>query len=289
MENKKCNVLCRFYHNLKNENKEIVNILKKVFLTLLNGYAHKSDTIEEIDFIFTSFEQNVLLVIRLVIIAVGLINKRCRLNNRCVGSIIDVVGLIKPDVGLVIDAIDSIIDVIGLIIPDVGSIIDAVDLIIAAKGLQITIFQWRKSIRIRRIEFLSDILQRVRLNTESSKIMTMIEYDKKWYDEKFHDGGELEQQVDRFLTNWSYACYLIEKKMIEQNEIGLFQYDLKRICTSEDVQKYLWNLYHFSRKINSKCPYESLIKYAETNLFINKDEFENIHSVKYSPYKNLNF
>ena len=76
----------------------------------------------------------------------------------------------------------------------------------------------------------------------------MFDYDEDWYSKKFHLSGDLERKVDKTLSYFSYICYLKDRGIITKKELCFFQYQLERILKNQQVQDYLYNLYHFSNK-----------------------------------------
>jgi hypothetical protein len=147
-------------------------------------------------------------------------------------------------------------------------------------------FQWQMSNKTKRIELINQIIEKLRFDQGMAQTMYRIDYGKLWYDEKFHTGTELEFAVDKLLSYFSYICYLKKTKNISGKEFSILQYEVNRVCNSNQVQSYLWNLYHFSKQLNSKCSFDYLISYGiENKLF--DDSFSNKHTKTY--IKRLNF
>ncbi|WP_204346680.1 hypothetical protein [Psychroserpens algicola] len=109
-------------------------------------------------------------------------------------------------------------------------------------------YQWRKSTKTRRAEFINQILEKLRFDKELPKSMYIIDYNQNWYDSSFHNGN-LEISIDRLFSYVDYICYLKKTRNISATEFKIFQYEINRICVSDSTKKYLWNLYHFSKKI----------------------------------------
>ena len=89
----------------------------------------------------------------------------------------------------------------------------------------------------------------------------MLEYNNNWYNEDFHS-GENEKEIDQFLAFINYICYLRNMKIIKENEFKLLRYEVNRVCCNYGVQSYLWNLFHFSIKMNAKCSFNEIIDYG---------------------------
>lgn len=43
-------------------------------------------------------------------------------------------------------------------------------------------FQWRKSLKIRRAEFINQIIEKLRFDENMAKIMYIVDYNQNWYD-----------------------------------------------------------------------------------------------------------
>ena len=147
--------------------------------------------------------------------------------------------------------------------------------------------QWQISNKIRRAEFIDQIIQKLRFDEEMVSAMYTIEYNYNWYNQDFHNSGELEYTIDKLLSYLSYICYLFHLRNISKKEILVLRYELNRTCSSPLVQHYLWNLYHFAKKTNSFCTFQYLIDYGIQNRLIDKVSFLDIHSKAHPKYLNF--
>ena len=84
-------------------------------------------------------------------------------------------------------------------------------------------YQWQKSIKIKRGEYLNELTEKIRTDPDISEVVYILDYNQKWYDDSFHESGELERKVDKTLSYFSYICYLFENKLITKNEFAFFQ------------------------------------------------------------------
>ena len=157
---------------------------------------------------------------------------------------------------------------------NLDGILNAVYIILVIIGGLFAGFQWQVSNKIKRAEFIDDIIEKLSFDKDLARTMYMIEYShylkKTWYDENFHTGSETEFDIDKLLSYISYICYLKKTNNIKNEEFKFLQYEIVRVCFSYDVQSYLWNLYHFYRFCNSKCSFEHLIEFSldpKNNLF----------------------
>jgi RNA processing factor Prp31 len=160
-----------------------------------------------------------------------------------------------------------------------------IGLVIATFGSAFGLVQWNHSNKIKKAEFLKQIIDQLRFNDNLSKTMYMIEYSDNWYSVKFHNSPE-EKEIDKFLAYINYVCYLRNNKIITENEFKFLRYEITRVCSNIQVQSYLWNLYHFSKRMNTICSFSELVKYGLEEKLI-PDYFTNEKSKKY--IQNLNF
>lgn len=147
--------------------------------------------------------------------------------------------------------------------------------------------QWIASNKIKRAEFINQIINKLRFDKDMVKTIYMVEYDYSWYNQDFHNrNNEIQFAVDKLLVFLSYICYLHSTGNIKKKEFKILQYELNRTCISPCVQSYLWNLYHFAKKNKTVCTFEELIEYGRKVKMIN-DDFINIKSQHYKKYLNF--
>lgn len=146
----------------------------------------------------------------------------------------------------------------ALSIENVLYIINLIFLVIGGVFIYI---QWRKSISIKRAEFINQILEKLRFDKILTDAMYKLEYEVSWYDSSFH-GSIHEKPIDTLLSYLNYICYLKETRIISQAEFNMIKYTINRVCSSESSQKYLWNLFQYSKSKNSQCSFQYLIDYG---------------------------
>jgi len=159
--------------------------------------------------------------------------------------------------------------------------------IVTVFSVIIALLQYMKANKVKRAELINQIIEKLRFNEELQETFLMIDYNNKWYNESFHNKeNDIEKKVDRLLAYFSYLCYLRNLKFLSKKEFTLFEYQLNRICISPQVQNYLWNLYHFSKKNNAKTSFNYLIDYGlKNNLFYS--DFNNKDTSHYTKYLNF--
>ena len=167
-------------------------------------------------------------------------------------------------------------------------IFSAISILLGVIGGVFAYKQWTHANRIRQSEFINQIIEKLRFDKCIADTMYMIEYDHNWYSKDFYDSGsEIEFNIDKLLSYLSYICYLYDLKNISKNGFKIFQYDIAFICSSQDVQTYLWNLYHYSKSQNTECAFQYLIDYGIKYKLIDEKGFYCKEPGKYP--RHLNF
>jgi len=143
---------------------------------------------------------------------------------------------------------------------------------VMAIGSIFALIQWNSSIKIRRTEFLDEIINKLWFDENMAKTMHMVDNNHTWYVEDFHKGYTSSgYQIDKLLSYFDFICYLHYIKNLKSNEFNVIRYEIDRACASPSVQAYLWNLYHFSNKIEAGCSFMYIIDYGIKEKIINKD------------------
>ena len=145
---------------------------------------------------------------------------------------------------------------------------EIIPLAFTAVGGIFVYFQWQKSLKTRRAEFIYQIIDRFLTDKDLLEATYRLEYDLEWYDESFHHENS-ENKIDKLLFFINYLCYLQSTGNISDKEFMTFKYQVHRICISS--RKYLWNLYHFSRKNKADCPFQLIINYGIKSGILSKD------------------
>ena len=131
--------------------------------------------------------------------------------------------------------------------------------------------QWKESKRIKRAEYIKELTDKIRTDDDIVKVLGLIEYNLFLYNKDFHGGDELEHQVDKTLSFFSYICYLKKKKILSPDEFRFFDYEVTRIFQNKDIVNYLYNLYHFSQKQNRPISFCYLVEHGLENGLLAKD------------------
>lgn len=139
------------------------------------------------------------------------------------------------------------------------------------------LYKWNINQKLKRAEYIKTLFDEIRSNSEI--VFYLFDYGSDWYNEKFH-GSKLEGSIDYTLSYFSYICYLKKKKVITKSEFNYFKYELERILTNKQFQNYIYNVYHFSNKINQPIPFVNLFQYAKDKGYFDHD-FWDKNSKKY--------
>lgn len=164
----------------------------------------------------------------------------------------------------------------------IENLVGIISLLFAAIGGGFALYQWRKSLQIKRAEFLDKLIDKIRFDPNISEALYYIDYNPLWYDRSFH-GSDKEQNIDRLFSYLDYICYLHSTNIIKDVDFKIFKYHIFRVLKTGD--KYLWNLYHYSSKNGTPCAFQNLIEFG-----INNDKLPEAFTYDKTLYtKHLNF
>lgn len=166
-------------------------------------------------------------------------------------------------------------------ISDIVAVLSLLSIII---GSVFALYKWNMSLKLRRSEYIKEVFDNIRTNPKI--VFYKFEYNENWYSRNFHNSGELEEKIDYTLSYFSYICYLKDNNIIGNSEFNYFKYELERILNNKDFKLYMYNLYHFSKKIKQPISFVDLFNYANRNKYFDK-EFWNKDSKYYPHYLNF--
>lgn len=165
---------------------------------------------------------------------------------------------------------------------DISLFIDSATLLCAVVASVFALLEFRRTNRLKAASHLKEVIVRLRSDREASRFIQAVDYGEFKYDRSFAN-SELERQVDSTLESLSYLCYLRKKGIIGEDEFGFAEYEITRLLMDKEVQKYLFNFYHFSNKALAKKesaeesvsgPFQYLLAYAKEKGFIDKEFFD---------------
>lgn len=137
---------------------------------------------------------------------------------------------------------------------ELGNIADLGTLATAIVGVIIGLYQYHKSVKVRRSSFVLSLLNQMKGDKGINKIIYQFQYGEFNYSEEFHGNGKYENDTDRTLLLFSYTCYLREKKIITNKEFSFFEISITQALRNDGLIDYLYNLYHFVCKAEGYNP-----------------------------------
>lgn len=172
-------------------------------------------------------------------------------------------------------------------LPLVSTIATAVSAVVAAVTLLLAFLKYRERSRTEHAERMLDLLARIRKDKDITEFFRKIDFSEGgWYEDGFAN-SEFEKTVDNALLQFEHILYLKEQKLLTEDEFSHYRYEIDKIVDDKDVQKYFFNLYHYSQKAKLPFKFEKLMKYGVENQCIDKDIY-NKESKNYGK-KRLNF
>lgn len=172
----------------------------------------------------------------------------------------------------------------------VSDFISIISVVLIIVGGIFTYYQWRNSMKLKRSEYINQLNEKMSLDEDMQEVVYLLDYSDKWYDQKFHGGGNLELKIDKTLSYFSYICYLRKEKLISNKEFGFFEYRITRILLNSQIQDYFYNLYHFSNKFNVPFTFMALFEYGRSKKLFDKEFYDpNSHLTKFKYHHYINF
>lgn len=110
---------------------------------------------------------------------------------------------------------------------DLGDIISIVSIALAIIGAAFGFYQWKKSIRIKRAEYIEKLTEKIRTDNDIKEMVYTLDYGHLWYTSAFHNSGVLERKMDKTLSYFSYICYLYKSRLISKKNLLFLSMKLK--------------------------------------------------------------
>ena len=146
--------------------------------------------------------------------------------------------------------------------------------------------QWKKTKRFHKIEYIQNLRSKMYDDKDVAEVLYRFDYDLPWYSASFHCEKHPQIEVDKTLSLLEYACYLLNKKLLDEEDMFQIKYDIDRAIGNYQVQDYLYNLFHWTRNCGTQIPFSNFLQYGRDNGFINED-FEKPDNSKYHNYLNF--
>lgn len=163
----------------------------------------------------------------------------------------------------------------------INLIINSISILSVFIGGFFALYQWRKSLVLKRTEIIRSLIESTRQDKNVSTIMDIIDWNNGLtYDGKFHitkgnndffnslSDDTIFKMIDHTLSIFSYICYLKSVKTITKKDIDFFSYEIHRLIDNKHIINYLYSLYHWSNKLNVKTSFIYLIEYCIKNKYI---------------------
>ena len=107
----------------------------------------------------------------------------------------------------------------------VSDIISILSLLITIVGGFVALYQWHRNMALKRASYINDLTEKIRTDPDIHSIVYLLDYDQTWYNCEFHNSGEMEREVDKTLSFFSYICYLKKHRLIGRKDFNFFKYD----------------------------------------------------------------
>lgn len=191
------------------------------------------------------------------------------------------------------EVLDDIVDwlpkaIDSATVSDVASLLTLITVII---GGLFAFHKWKKDVALRRAEYINELTEKIRTDSAIREAIYLFDYGEQWYSSSFHNSGDFELKIDKTLSYFSYICYLKHKKIISKSEFSFFEYEILRTLQNEQVQDYLFNIYHFAKKFKIPVTFYYLVEYGIKHNIFNTDFTDKSSCDKPTSiyHKNLNF
>ena len=127
------------------------------------------------------------------------------------------------------------------------TILQCISILAALVGGFSALFQYIRQNKRKRADKLYDIVRSMRSDQDIREVIHSIEKDTFRYDGSFYL-SEIENKTDKTLEHLSYFCYLKSNRLIGDKEFSFLEYEIMTVISNQEIQTYLYNLYHFARR-----------------------------------------
>ena len=169
----------------------------------------------------------------------------------------------------------------------ISTIATAISAVVATATLVLAYLKYREKVKAEHAERMFDLLTTTRKDPNVVNFFERIDYSENgWYGEGFTH-SESEPVVDNALLQFEHILYLKAQKLLNKEEFSHYQYEIDKIVSNRDVQRYFFNLYHYTQRAKLPFKFTKLLEYGIAKQYIDKDFF-NKDSYNYGN-KVLNF
>ena len=137
------------------------------------------------------------------------------------------------------------------------------------------LLQWRSAIRARRAETMARLFELCQQKevylTFNFYVLGEAKLPKPFYlgnlefadpEGKGHKPANVKTRIDTMLTFFNQVCYMKEHGIIDKDEFGVFERQMRRLFDSPQIKDYLRDL---RKDSDSASPYEFLVDFAKRN------------------------
>lgn len=103
----------------------------------------------------------------------------------------------------------------------IENVISLISVFLVGVGGVLALLQWRSASKVKRAEFVNQMIEKLRLDQDMVNAMGMVDYGTIRYDESFHNGTDgKEAQIDKLLSYLSIVCFLRTLHVIQKDEFA---------------------------------------------------------------------
>ena len=137
------------------------------------------------------------------------------------------------------------------------------------------LLQWRSAIRARRAETMARLFELCQQKevylTFNFYVLGEKKLPKPFYignlefadpEGKDHKPANVKTRIDTMLTFFNQVCYMKDHGIIDKDEFGVFERQIRRLFDSPQIKDYLRDL---RKDSDSASPYEFLVDFAKRN------------------------
>lgn len=171
----------------------------------------------------------------------------------------------------------------GDVVSAVFTLITIISIIV---GGIFTLRQWITTQKLKRADYIINLTDKIRI--DDNIVFYLFEYSAQWYDDSFH-GSQNEKKVDYTLSFFNCICYLKKHRIIKNTDFKFFKYQIDRIVQNSQYQDYMYNLFHFSKRVGLPISFPELFEYTKKSNYIDKSFYDKNaykYSSKYHHYLN---
>lgn len=174
-------------------------------------------------------------------------------------------------------------------------IVNILTLGLAFFGGLFALYQWHKSLVLKRTEIVRSMINSVRENKTIATIMDIIDWNEGfYYDGKFKicspirntlqnlSNDDLFKMIDETLSVFSYICYLESVHVLVNIDMHFFEYEIRRLADNKHIRNYLYSLYHWSQSLGVNMSFSHLVKYCLAKGYLDKSFLQ--YDAKHSYY-----